>query len=82
MAISVCNLNHKKLRVGDKVKLNLGITQEYVNTPKGMVLKKNRVVAKATVAELAARWFRVVIEYKNGNKYSMCINYISEYERA
>lgn len=83
MAIAVSRLNYKNLHVGDKVRLNLGITQEYVRTKDGIVLKKKAILATATVVELAQRWFRAVVEYKNGNSYSICINYISgDYERV
>lgn len=81
MVIAVSNLNYKKLRVGDRVKLNLGTTQEYVKTKNGFTMKKTNILAKATVVELAPRWFRAVVEYKNGNKYCICINYINDYER-
>lgn len=82
MAIALSRLNYKNLRVGDKVRINLGITQEYVDTKNGRVLKKNNITAIATVVELAQRWFRAVVEYENGNSYSICINYISDYERV
>lgn len=44
-------------------------------------MQKKAITAKGTVVEVAPRWFRTVVEYENGNKYSICINYISDYER-